>query len=91
VDAQDDIESDLSAFHRIDDPLSIPAPRYFMLANRLGAYTGVIQARAVERDQESREGGHAPVSSPAARDAPVRVSDDYLLDTLSADGWVERG
>lgn len=37
-----DIASDLSAFHRIDDPEAMPLWRYIAFAHRLGAYGGVM-------------------------------------------------
>ncbi len=39
-----DIESDMSAFHRIDDIYSMEAARFFRLATRLPAYKGVMRA-----------------------------------------------
>jgi hypothetical protein len=49
----DDIESDLSVFHRIDDPYSLDGPRYFRYAWRLAAYQGVMQARVNAQQQDS--------------------------------------
>jgi hypothetical protein len=46
VDYLDDIESDLSAIHPIEDPWALPARRFFLLAERLMAYPGVMQLRA---------------------------------------------
>lgn len=60
VDHLDDIDSDLSAFHRIDDLWSMPAPRFFKLAWRLPAYAGVMQSRALAEQQRDQP------SSPAA-------------------------
>jgi len=45
----DDLESDFSAIHRIDDMLAMPAPKFFRLALRLPAYRGVMRA-IVEND-----------------------------------------
>lgn len=96
LDYAEDIESDLSAIHRIDDPMTISGPRYFMLALRLTAYTGVMQARAekVRQDerQDEREGvseahtaAHAAPSGNAGR---TKVSDDVAIAQLS-DGWID--
>lgn len=41
----DDIASDLSAFHRIDDAGRMEAAVFFTLAARLPAYSGVLAAR----------------------------------------------
>lgn len=40
----EDVVSDFSAIHRVDDPLSLPSPRFFSLAQRLPAYPGAVQA-----------------------------------------------
>ena len=87
IDYEADIASDLSAFHRIDDPMQIDGPRYFSLAIRLAAYSGVLAARAEKIRQDEREGvsGAQTYSTPAR---PARVDDDVLLASL-ADGWVE--
>jgi len=45
VDLLDEVESDLSVFHRIDDMLEMPAVRFVKFAERLPAYTGAVQAR----------------------------------------------
>jgi len=91
IDYEADIASDLSAFHRIDDPMTIDGPRYFSLAIRLAAYAGVLAARAEKIRQDEREGvsgahGAAQHGSTPAR--PARVEDDVLIASL-ADGWVE--
>jgi hypothetical protein len=49
----DDIASDLSVFHRIDDPSTLDGPRFFRLAWRLAAYQGVMQARVTAEQQAS--------------------------------------
>jgi hypothetical protein len=85
IEHEADIASDLSAFHRVDDPLSIDGPRYFSLAQRLTAYSGVLGALAAERERRKRdgEGGASGTAS-----APARVSDDVAIAQLS-DGWIE--
>ena len=81
-----DIESDLSAFHRVDDWQTLPGPRYFLLANRLGAYTGAVQARGIARKQaEDNANGVKPGGAPARV-----VSDTAALDQLANEGWLER-
>jgi hypothetical protein len=47
LDCLDDIASDFSVFHRIDDCNALDGPTYFRLAWRLPAYAGVMQARAL--------------------------------------------
>lgn len=60
LDYLDDIASDLSVFHRIDDPDELDGPRYFRLAWRLAAYEGVMRARAMEARQEQEAPQHRP-------------------------------
>lgn len=93
LDYEADIASDLSAFHRIDDPSTIDGPKYFSLAARLGAYTGVIQARVLaEREKEKEAGGMPSSASRGAStpEKPSRVSDDVALSMLALEGWAER-
>lgn len=54
-----DIESDLSAFHRIDNIWDMNGPRFFTLAYRLTAYKGVMRALAEKQasEQGKRTGG----------------------------------
>lgn len=49
-----DVESDLSAIHRIDDPGPLPAARVFALAQRLTYYQGVVRAKVIaeQRDRQ---------------------------------------
>lgn len=53
VDHLDDLESDFSVFHRVDDMYSMPARRFVSLANRLPAYQGVMTIRAEEQADRS--------------------------------------
>lgn len=47
----EDIRSDLSVLHRVDDMESMPAPRFFALAYRLDAYQSVIALKARKQQQ----------------------------------------
>jgi hypothetical protein len=67
VDCWDDIESDMSVLHRIDDMWSLPAARFFKLAWRLSAYPGVLHSRSVQAAPAAEE---AQERSPAARAQP---------------------
>lgn len=62
----DDIESDMSALHRIDDITSLDGPRFFRLAWRLPAYEGAMRARLqAERDEQPRQSAAgAPLGPP---------------------------
>lgn len=63
-----DIESDMSAFHRVDDVRLMPGPRFFSLARRLGTYQGAMAARLhAERDEPQQE----PTPSRAVVQAPA--------------------
>lgn len=43
-------------YYRIDDPWSLPAPKFFRLAYRVAAYGGVMAARAAaEQEDEQQE------------------------------------
>lgn len=89
IEHEADIASDLSAFHRVDDPLSIDGPRYFSLAQRLTAYSGVMGAIAAERERRKREGeSGASGAAQGTASAPARVSEEVALAQL-ADGWVD--
>lgn len=89
LDYEADIASDLSAFHRIDDPMAIDGPRYFSLAPRLSAYSGVMAARVAKIQADEREAGSgAHSAAPGTPSAPAKVDDDIALAML-ADGWAE--
>lgn len=85
-EAEADIASDLSAFHRIDDVEQIDGPRYFSLAQRLTAYQGVRGAVVAERAQRERDGGTAPSGRHSAG-ARSEVSNSTAF--AEAGGWVE--
>lgn len=56
LDYVDDLESDFSAIHRVDDIYAMDAPRFFRLAVRLTAYEGVMAARRMAEDQKQNGG-----------------------------------
>lgn len=60
-----DIESDMSALHRVDDIWSMPAQRFFKLAWRLPAYRGVMRERVMadQRENEQANPTAPPVES----------------------------
>lgn len=51
TDCWDEIESDLSVFHRVDDWRSLSGPRLLRLARLLGCYAGALQARLAREQQ----------------------------------------
>lgn len=60
-----DIESDLSAIHRIEDMYQVQAPRFFRLVFRLACYEGVVRMRlrasAPSDDAQSPQPGRRDV------------------------------
>ncbi|MCU1617795.1 MAG: hypothetical protein JWO98_5335 [Frankiales bacterium] len=81
----EDIESDLSTFHRIDDVLAMRADDFISKAQRLVAYRGVMRERAIARQHEEENGTtdyHAPsYSTPSEK--PKEVKSDRA--SLEAD------
>lgn len=71
----DDVRSDLSVYHGIDvdDVESMPARRFFLLAERLPAYGGVV-AVAVRRAVADQSGSDQPGTDQAADAGPPAVA-----------------
>lgn len=63
---QDDVESDLSVFHRIEEMEAMPSPRFLRLACRLPAYAGAVAARLRVR-AESAASVPGTVGTPQAQ------------------------
>ncbi len=87
LDHLDDIASDLSAIHRIDDMYALSSRRFFRLAYRLPAYRGVMRMR-VEAAQAEGPAGHGPARS---GEVPTRISDAELHYSGAYAGLVEWG
>lgn len=69
LDYLEDIDSDMSVFHRVDEPrTTMPTGLYFERAVRLPAYDGIMRIRARE---DAERGGPVVVSAPI-------VSDDWI-------------
>lgn len=82
LDYLDDIDSDMSVFHRVDDAhTTLPAAVYFARAERLPAYRGVMRARVLDEQQR----GNGTSASPGR----VVVDDGLALAQLANEGWVE--
>lgn len=64
LDHLDDIASDLSAFHRVDDMLALAGPMFFKLVWRLPCYAGAMQQRVLA-EQEASVAPNAGASSRA--------------------------
>lgn len=54
-----DVESDMSAIHRIDDIYALPAERVFRLARRLAHYPGCVRS-ALADSRRAQEGPGRP-------------------------------
>lgn len=81
LDYVEDIDSDMSVFHRVDDPMRLAAPLYFARAERLTAYRGVMRARLANEGQ--RAGGTSVTPG------RIAVDNDIALTQLANEGWVE--
>jgi len=99
TDHLDDVISDLSAFHRIDDAGEMEAAVFFKLIYRLPAYRGVIGNLAAQAQQGTASRGRAPSSYErgSAMENNARVADHAppatgaKLAELSASlggGWI---
>ena len=63
MEVLDDIASDMSAFHRVDDIRALSARTLFSMAPRLLAYDGVLRRRQTQR--MISEHGPETVSAPS--------------------------
>ena len=84
-EAEADVASDLSAFHRVDDVDAIDGPRYFSLAQRLTAYSGVRAAVVAERRYREEHGGSGAQS--VGRGGATQAPEAAVLADVSE--WVE--
>ena len=98
VDHLEDLESDFSVFHRVDDLGTLDGPRFFRLALRIFAYDGVMAARlAALDDTDTPAPGAGPGSVDAALAGPIPEGGrtrrgDMDVDELAviAPGLIER-
>jgi hypothetical protein len=75
LDYLDDIESDLSAVHRVDDIHTLTSERFFRLANRLVHYQGAVRDMVTARLGAESSGRTAPSPAVSASSAPPVVTD----------------
>jgi hypothetical protein len=61
VDYLDDLEVDFLVLYQIQDPWSLPGPKFFQLASRTFYYQGTMAYRAMEEheDQDPSRGRYA--------------------------------
>jgi hypothetical protein len=87
----DDIESDLSAIHRIDNMWSMNGPRFFRFAYRLPAYQGAMRARAETQAMEEEKSGRRRDAVPVAAGELGRVegfAPGVTQDTGDGNVWI---
>ena len=76
----DDVVSDLSALHRVDDWRTLPARRFFTLVDRLHFYPGIIAAL-----RGTRFAAAAPAGTVAAQPEVQQVDNATAFALLGAD------
>lgn len=89
-----DIESDLSVFHRVDDVDQLTIRRYLMLAPRLSAYEGALRAKLKDQPQRTSpppEVGGVPLASDGQGDTPPEVVARLKRTALAARYGVDPG
>lgn len=76
----DDLESDFSRFHRIDDIYQMDGPRFMRLAWRVSAYQGVMALRLNAQQPRDEE-----VTAPSAATAlpPSMAGDVQWMDSTA--------
>lgn len=74
LDHLDDLESDFSVFHRVEDIYSMPGPRFFKLAYRIFAYEGVMAARIMAEQEKKRPSGSNKSNPPPGRQDTRQVT-----------------
>jgi hypothetical protein len=80
VDYLEDIKSDFSRFHRIENIFALTGPRFCSLAFRIVNYGGVVHAvaqRQNEEEQARRPGGPTPFG---ATEVPAEAAIAMLND-----------
>lgn len=65
LDYLEDLESDFSVFHRVDDMYALPAEQFFALSVRMAAYSGALAARFRQEGERT----------PAAPQTPTRPTE----------------
>ena len=86
VDHLEDLESDFSVFHRVDDLGTLDGPRFFQLALRIFAYDGVMAARLAALDDTAPAPGAGPGSVDAALAGPIPEGGRARRGDMDVDG-----
>lgn len=69
LECLDDVVDDLRVFHHERDPLSLPAPRFFGMAERLPLRGGAVTF-ALRQAAEAEQNPAAAAGTPIAEDLP---------------------
>jgi hypothetical protein len=81
LDCQGEIDSDLSVFHGVRDPLAeLDSPRYFTFVEQLHCYSGAVRAWWVRQIQQ-RQPQMPSVAVPSGE--VQRVDDPRALEVLT--------
>jgi len=82
LDHLDDLDADFLAIYGIDlETAEISARRYFALAHRATAYTGVMAARAeAERDDQPQPQAATPPTRTSSTAAPERADSSEVRE-----------
>lgn len=91
VENLEDVKSDMSAFHRVDDVATMPGSSFFPRVERLAAYKGIVQMRlrvAAVAEEQRFPATRGATASPSQRQ---EVPESVMLAEHERDGWGERG
>jgi hypothetical protein len=92
---RDDIESDLSVFHRVDDVDRLTITRLLALAPRLSAYAGALRARYAEGASNApaapADVRGVPLAADGAGDTPPEVVAALKRQAMAARFGVDPG
>lgn len=82
LDFQAEIDSDLSVFHRVDDPMQLAGSRYFSLVELLPYYDGAVRGRIVAeaREQQAHEPAMPGIPAPSG---PAMLESAELLAEMT--------
>lgn len=85
LDHLDDLDADFLAIYGIDlDRDEISARRYFALAHRLTAYTGVMAARAEAEREDQPQPARATTTRTSSTSAPASADGEVREVSLTA-------
>lgn len=83
LDFQAEIDSDLSVFHRVDDPMQLAGSRYFSLVELLPYYDGAVRGRIVAEEREQQAAYEPAMSGIPASSGPALLESAELLAEMT--------